>query len=389
MRGFGRIFKRGDVWWLAYCHRGKEVRESSHSTKEADAKRLLKKRLGEIGRGRLVGPIEERVTFGEMADDLVNDYRTNRKRSIESAELSVRHLRGFFGLDRALDITTDRVRAYIALRQQRDGERKGAANASINRELAALKRMFSLAIEAEKLSSKPKISLLEENNARQGFLDHAGFLALWENLPSYLKDPVTFLYLSGWRISEMRALEWRDVDLAGKVVRLRPEISKNKDGRLLPLSGELLDLFDHAREQRRLDCQFVFHTDGKPIGDFRKAWKTACKAAGIAGTIVHDLRRTAVRNMVRAGIPERVAMRLSGHLTRDVFDRYTIASEADLAEAVGRLHAHLTQQPKKSAVTAIGNTRRSALILIQAEELGQNSDNFSGSVGSVLAKCLI
>src|SRR5262249_59245483 len=117
--------------------------------------------------------------------------------------------------------------------QHGDGEKKGAANASINRELAALKRLFSLAIEAEKLSSKPKISLLEENNARQGFLDHAGFLALCENLPDHLKDPVKFLYLSGWRVSEMRALEWRDVDLAGKIVRLRPELSKNKEGRLL------------------------------------------------------------------------------------------------------------------------------------------------------------
>src|SRR5262249_41757619 len=112
------------------------------------------------------------------------------------------------------------------------------SNASINRELAALKRMFSLAVQAGKLSTKPYVPTLEENNARQGFLDHGSFLLLRENLPDYLKDPVTFLYLSGWRVSEMKALEWRDVDLAGKVVRLRPEISKNKDGRLLPLKGE-------------------------------------------------------------------------------------------------------------------------------------------------------
>src|SRR5574341_451068 len=310
MRGMGRVFKRGSVWWIGYYHRGKEIRESSESESEAQARKLLKKRLGEIGRGRLIGPVEEKITFEAMAEDLLRDYETNGKRSVRSARLSASHLRGFFGLDRALDITTDRVRAYIS---QRQSER--ASNGSINRELAALKRMFSLAVQAGKLSSRPYVPILEENNARQGFLDHGGFLALRESLPDYLKDPVTFLYLSGWRVSEMRALEWRDVDLAGQVVRLRPEISKNKDGRLLPLSGELLEIIEGARANRMPDCSFVFHLNGEPIGDFRKAWKTACRAAGLDGIIVHDLRRTAVRNMVRAGIPEKVAMSLSGHKT--------------------------------------------------------------------------
>src|SRR5713226_4153610 len=311
MKGMGRVFKRGPVWWVGYYHRGKEYRESSGSESEGQARKLLKKRLGEIGRGRLIGPVEEKVTFEEMAQDFLTDYQTTRKRSLRSARLSVSHLQAFFGLDRALDITTDKIRAYISHRQE-----EGSSNGSINRELAALKRMFSLAVQAGKLSARPYVPTLEENNARQGFLDHGGFLALRENLPDYLKDPVTFLYLSGWRVSEMKALEWRDVDLAGKVVRLRPEISKNKDGRLLPLSGELLEILGRAHEKRRPDCPFVFHRDGEPIGDFRKAWSTACKAAGLHPILVHDLRRTAVRNMVRAGISDRVAMTLSGHRTR-------------------------------------------------------------------------
>ena len=353
-RGLGRLFQRGEVWWIAYSHRGKEFRESTHSTSESQATRLLKKRLGEIGRGKLIGPTEERVTFETMAEDLLNDYTTNEKRSVRSAKLSIRHLEKFFGLNRALDITTDRVRSYIASRQRAEEEgEKGASNASINRELSALKRMFSLALNAGKISSKPHIPMLEEHNARQGFLDHAGFLALRDNLPDYLKDPVAFLYLSGWRVSEMRALEWRDVDLAGKVVRLRPELSKNKNGRLLPLDGELLEVFERVKEQRRLECLSVFHSNGQPIGDFRKAWKTACKGAGVRGTLIHDLRRTAIRNMIRAGIPERVAMALSGHKTRAIFDRYNVVSESDLAEATGRLHAHLAKQPQKSAVIVL------------------------------------
>jgi len=269
--------------------------------------------------------------------------------------LSIRHLGALFGLDRAVDITSDRIRAHIADRQQ-----DGAANASINRELAALKRMFTLAVQAGRLSTRPHIPMLAEENARQGFLDHGSFLALRDALPDYLQDPVAFLYFSGWRVSEMRGLEWRDVDLPGHVVRLRPELSKNKTGRVLPVAGELLDVITRAAEQRRLDCPSVFHVDGQPIGDFRKAWWRACITAGLGAMVTvetpegpkqeyqgltrHDLRRSAVRNMVRAGIPERVCMALSGHKTRAIFDRYNIVSEADLTAAADQLHAHLQQR---------------------------------------------
>lgn len=378
MNGAGRIYRRkkkkpnGTVfelpaYWIAYYFRGKEFRESSHSESEVVAGRLLRKRLGEVGRGKLVGPIEERVTFEQMADDLYRDYEINGKRSVASVELSRSHLKKCFALSRAVDISTDKVRAYISRRQN-----EGASNASINRELAALKRMFTLTVQAGKLNSSPYIPSLREDNARQGFLDHGGFIALREKLPDYLKDPIEFLYLSGWRVSEMRALEWRDADLEGRVIRLRPEISKNKDGRLLPLSGELLEIIERASEQRRPDCPFVFHLDGQPIGDFRKTWYRACCNAGLGimevqedkrkkyvGTIPHDLRRTSVRNMIRAGVPERVAMELSGHKTRSIFDRYNIVSESDLAQAQEKLQAHLQGQPKRPRVNVLPQRKAS------------------------------
>jgi integrase len=398
MRGLGRTFKRGSVWWIAYYYRGAERRESSQSENEGQAKKLLKKRLGEMGRGNLIGPVEEKVSFEDLAEDLVKDYEVHKKRSLSSIKLSRSHLRKFFGFDKALDITTDRITTYVSNRQgeirqrllenakrkrqeaarlrktvninsdQRADiaertkqleveaerlEQSESGNASINRELAALKRMFTLAVQARKLSSKPYIPTLEENNARQGFLDHAGFLALRDALPEYLRDPITFLYLSGWRVSEMRCLEWRDVDLVGKIVRLRPEISKNKDGRLLPLNAELESVFERGRQLRRIDCPFVFHSAGRKIGDFKKAWKTACRKQSLGGTLIHDLRRTAVRNMVRAGVPERVAMALSGHKTRNIFDRYNIVSEADLLEASQRLESHLRNQPKTAVVVSL------------------------------------
>ncbi|MGD0948625.1 MAG: site-specific integrase [Candidatus Binatia bacterium] len=342
MNGMGRSFKRGDVWWIAYHHRGKEYRESTNATGtkgELLTGKLLKKRLGEIGRGQLISPNEEKVTFEDMAKVLEGDYAINGKRCAATLGYQLRHLRAGFAMLRAVDITTDRVRVYAAARQQ-----EGAANATINRGLAALKRMFTLAVQAGRLSSRPHIRMLEEHDARRGFLNHAAFLVLRGALPEHLKDAVALLYYSGWRVSEMRGLLWRDVDLAGRVVHLRSELSKNKDGRVLRLSGELLDVMERAAVRRRLDCPHVFHVDGKPLRDFRASWKQACRAAGLSGLIVHDLRRSAVRNMVRASIPERVCMALSGHKTRDVFDRYNIVSEADLTAATDRLHEHLQER---------------------------------------------
>ncbi|MBF6571262.1 MAG: tyrosine-type recombinase/integrase [Candidatus Binataceae bacterium] len=339
MRGMGRIFKRGPVYWIAYSYRGKEHRESARSESESQARKLLKKRIGETSAGTFIGPNEERLTFEGMAGMLLIDYQINGKRSVATLRGLIRHLSVSFGMTKAVDITADRIAAYIAHRQ-----REGAANASINRELAALKRMFNLAVRARKLNHAPYIAMLSENNARQGFVDHPGFLAVRDALPAHLKDPITFLYFSGWRAGEMKALEWRDVDLDGKVVRLRPEVSKNKAGRVLPLAGELLEVVEQARAKRRPDCKFVFHDDGQPIGSFRKAWRTACKAAGQNEILVHDLRRTAIRNMVRAGVPDRIAMALSGHKTRSIFDRYNIVSESDLVAASERLQAHLSAQ---------------------------------------------
>jgi len=227
-------FRFVDTVWTR-DHDGRSHRIGHHQN-YLNSLALLEPPVGEVASGKFIGPSEERLSFEDMADALVTDYEINKLRSLRSVRLSVKHLKRTFALDRAVDITTDRIKKYIASRQQ-----EGAANASINRELSALKRMFKLAVESGRLRFAPHVPMLEENNARQGFVDHGVFVALREHLPAYLKNPITFLYLSGWRLGEMKELEWRDVDIVGKVVRLRPEISKNKDGRVLPLSGEPLE----------------------------------------------------------------------------------------------------------------------------------------------------
>jgi len=370
-RGVGRVFKRkmriasgqmveDPIWWIAYYHRGKEYRESSSFTSEEKARRKLKKRLQDIGNRRFV-PNEDRLTFGDMVVDLENEYRVNDRRTLSTTRNHIRHLRESFGMDRAVDITPDRVLAYQVLRQN-----EGAARASINRELAALGRMLSLAVELEKLSFKPKFKMLEGEKVRQGFLEHGDFLRLLGNLPDYLQPVVEFLYYSGWRKSSARNLEWKDVDLEGKTARLRIESSKNKEPWVVPLAGELWDIVQGRLGERRLDCPYVFHyRNGKKVGDFKKSWKTACIKSGLGrmeginskekyvGTIPHDLRRCTARNLSRADVGEQLAMKITGHKTNSMYRRYRIVDEDELREAQEKLQAHLREQVNNSKVASI------------------------------------
>src|SRR5262249_14961325 len=126
-----------------------------------------------------------------------------------------------------------------------------------------------------------------------------------------------------------------------------------------PLAGELRALLERRKALRRLDCPLVFHRGaGEPLGNFRRVWTSSCKAANMPGLLFHDLRRSAVRNMVRAGVPERVAMALSGPRTRAVFDRYNIVSEDDLEAATARTADYVpAQEAVPTSVVNLGTER--------------------------------
>ncbi len=325
------------VWWLDYYHNGKRIRESSGTTDRAEAQRLLQQRLGQIADGKFAGPAADRVTFEELAADFLNEYRANGRKTLREAMIRVnKHLLPFFGGKTAHKINTTDVREFIAQRQE-----EGAENGTINCELSAFKRMFNLAMQAEKMARRPHIEMLEMNNVRKGFFERDAFHRLLAGLPDELRPPLTLAYLTGWRIkSEILFLTWARVDLDAGTVRLYRGTTKNKDGRVVYLFPELVALLA-AQWQQHLtsysECPFVFHRNGQRIKDFRDAWKRACREAGLSNRIPHDFRRSAVRNMVRAGIPERVAMQISGHRTRDVFERYNIVSEGDMKEAAEKM----------------------------------------------------
>ena len=339
----GMLYRRGRIWWIKYYRNGKAFRESSKSHKVSDAKRLLRKREGEIASGEFSDPKTHQLRFEELAEDLLNEYRANNRKSLIWVKRRIDlHLMPFFPGLRVVHITTDRVRAYTIKRQE-----EGASNSSINRELAALKRMFNLAAEMTppKVGRVPYIPMLKEKNVRKGFFEHGEFLALRRELPEYLKPVLTFAYFTGAREGEVLNLKWNQVDLEARTVHLEPGTTKNDQPRTIPLCSELLEALrtqKTIRDARFPYCDYVFSRNGRKVGNFQTAWKSACARAGITGKLFHDLRRSAVRNMVRAGVPERVAMAISGHKTRSVFDRYNIVAERDLHEAARRLENHLS-----------------------------------------------
>jgi integrase len=356
-RGRGRIFQRGSRYWIAYYApregRSVEHREPGGGT-EKEARRKLKDRLDEIlARKRLglrfQGPRQERITVEELLASVEQDYVIHGRKSLPQLRSHLRHIRNFFAMDRVPAVTAERLRHYIAGRQQ-----EGAEAATINRELEGLRRAFSLAIENQTLATMPVFPNLAEDNARQGFFERADFEAVLFHLrDADLRDFCEWFYRTGMRPGEIRSLTWEALDRETWALRLHAKDAKTRRGRIIALAGEVRAIIERRLRARRLDCVLIFHRNGKPVGDFRKVWTRACRLAGVDGKLVYDLRRTAVRNMVRAGVDPAVAMKISGHRTRNVFDRYNIISEDDIRQAVLKTDAYVEALPRTSPLVTL------------------------------------
>ncbi|MDA2937545.1 site-specific integrase [Acidobacteria bacterium AH-259-A15] len=344
----GRVHE-SNVWWIKYYREGRPYRESSGSKKEGEAKRLLRLREGDITRGIPVTPRINRILFDELAQGVVDDYHANEQKTANEVERRLRlHLLPYFGGVRAVFITPADIRQFSLIRKK-----EGAANATIDRELAIIKRAFNLGAKDGKVMVKPYVPMMKENNVRSGFFERHQFESVRRNLEEPLQAVITFAYITGWRSrSEIQTLQWSQVDFEARRVYLNPGTTKNNDARWFPFTEELKVLLEGQRGKRDelkkegKICPWVFQRDnGKRIKSFYKAWATACKKAGVPGKLVHDFRRTAVRNLVRAGVPERVTMQLTGHKTRSVFERYNIVSDRDLDEAAKCLDSFMGTVP--------------------------------------------
>lgn len=389
----GSVYRRNKTYWIAYYRNGRLFRESSHSDREGEATRLLRLREGDIAKGLPVSPAIGRLTFAEAAADVRTDYQINGKRSLEALDQRLNlHLLPYFGHRRMATITTGDIRTFIAKRQSDtvhvrkarrvrlpNGEtieepeiRKPLSNGEINRELAILRRVFSLAIQNEKLLHKPYVPMLKEAPPRSGFFEAEQLAAVIRHLPEALKPVIAFAATTGWRThAEILTLEWRHINFIAGEIRLDASHSKNGEARVFPMTAHLREMLlqrwsDTKALERKIGrvIPLVFYRgDGKRIGDITKAFRTACRRAGCPGRIVHDLRRTAIRNFVRAGIREDVAMKLSGHRTRNVFSRYNITSPSDLTLAAEMIDA----SPSSAAFTPYAQTAAESLPQAEAE----------------------
>ena len=279
--------------------------------------------------------------MGDLIDAYLQDYLVRQFRSHSTARGRTAHLAAFFGRDaRATALTTYQIRQYQLARRA-----AGAATGTINRETSALHRMGTLAVHWGWLDTVPGFpDRLRENPPRQGFFEHPEYLAVRVHLPAPWQDILDLAYYSGWRKQEILGLTWDEIDEAGGVIRLSPGRSKTLVGRILPISPPIAEALARRRARRDPDSPLVFHRDGIPVRRWRTAWRTACQAAGVPTRFLHDCRRTAARNLIRANVPERVAMLLTGHKSRAIFDRYNIIHEQELLDAGDQLVEYLAQQ---------------------------------------------
>lgn len=333
-KGFGHVYLRGDIWWIKHHVSGRPEYESSKSRSKADAEELLKKRLSEAhGKSR-----RTRIVFmDELLDDLLEHYAVQCPRSIEFAKCSVdgkaHGLRSFFGRMRPAQVTTDRIMDF-----RRKLKNAGQENATANRKLALLHRAFTLAISATppKAERAPFFHRLPENAPRQGFVEWPDYFRLLEALDPNLRLLLMVGYHTGARQSELLRAEIRQVDLVGRKITLRSGETKNDEGRALPIYGDMVEALEKhlANTKARFpECKYVFHRNGKKIVDFRTSWQASTKAVGLGGLLFHDLRRSAARNMRKAGIHIHTIMKICGWKTDGMFRRYDIIDDADVQEA--------------------------------------------------------
>ncbi len=380
--GVGRVYRPKDnrYWWIAFHFRGKEYRESSKSEDKAVAEKLLKLRrkqkgADDIGAAAFV-PDARKLRVNDLMDALLAHHTSEKRKSIEQNRSHFKSVREFFGPIKALNVTAETLERYVEFQR---GE--GCAENTIRNRISLLRRAYNLARRRGKIAYQIYMPALAETEPRQGFFEHEAFQAMVKRLPADVQDFVRFGYLTGWRRGQISKLKWEHVDRSAKIVQAPGAITKNGTAHSIPVVGELEAIVERRWDARHFDrngvttlSAYVFHRgDGRPIGNFAKVWNRACYDAGLpckvewekdrdgvvqryvegpkkgqpkprrikAAAIFHDLRRTGVRNLKRAGVDDRVVMSITGHRTRAVFDRYNIVDETDKRLALALAEARL------------------------------------------------
>lgn len=344
-RGSGTITKRGKIWWVQVCVGGQRIRQSSESEKWEDADRLRNRLLGQKSRGELGGP-NAKVTVNTVLDRYLEVCTAQSDTKDIYKYVMDADLKPFFGKLRGDKVTSDRLLAY---RKHRAGQMtiKGTpvSQSSINRELVILRAALRSAAHATPpvipLASIPRFTIEDERPfARSGFVVDDQFTKVLSLLPAHLHCIAVCAYHSAVRVGELKKFQWHQVDFEASLIRIRK--TKSGDPRTIPFidpMGEYLVKAKAHRDEFYPDCPWVFSHLGEQIKSFKGSWKAAVKRAGYPDLLFHDFRRSGIRNLKRAGVSDSTAMKISGHKTRAVFDRYDIIDEDDLLDAADKSRA--------------------------------------------------
>ncbi|HMK20682.1 MAG TPA: site-specific integrase [Terriglobales bacterium] len=391
----GSIYLRGKTWWVSFYVDGKKQRESAHTSDQQKAEKYLLGRLkkkhahDEDPTKPFITQHHRRLTITDLLTRLEKDFRIRGKDSAPNRS-HIKRAKADLGHFRATELTADDIDTYIDGRLNPSDGSLPDAKASINRVL----EMISQAYVLERLPAPVMRNLSEKGNERKGFFSEQQIREVIAHLPADLADFTLFGWLTGMREGEIEALTWEDVD--GDVIRLAAIDSKEKEPRLIPFEGELAELFKRRQAARRVEvnstallASLFFHGAGQPIGDFRKSWATACCAVGVGklvcrkcladaipggecsgcshivkredlkyvGRTFHDLRRSACRNMINAGVPQKTAMAISGHRTDSMFRRYAISNENDLRTALRQTQDYLRSSAGEKTVITMPSER--------------------------------
>jgi integrase len=369
------VYKRGGRYWYSFIFDGRRIQASAKTRNAKVAADIERAAWNNLARGAVGLPFEgpqKNITVGELLDALEASYGDEKSMSQQKRSL-LKLARRAFGSKVANQLTSREIEDYIAAKRK-----EGRKNSTINRVTETVRRAYRIG----KITAPEIRHLSEKDNARKGFFSNDEFRRVCSGLPEDVRDFALFAYLTGWRKNEIASLTWSDIE--ENVIRLRAENSKNREARSVVIAGELVGLMEQRKQARLANgvlTNLVFHRDGAPVAEFRKAWASACVAAGAgkmvcpkcqsegaarkcprcktrteySGKIFHDLRRTAVRNMVRSGVPQSVAMKISGHKTASMFRRYDIANEDDLKQAIEAVQRYHEAQAEK--VVTMGNAK--------------------------------
>jgi integrase len=377
-RGQGGLFKHPKSrFYIAkwYDTEGRPHSQSTRTDIKQEAENTLRALMGDSDRGVTRRP--ESITYAQIRESLLAHYRNKGHKSLQVRADGTEAINPLSALDNFFEypekgttvakITHKTVANFIAARKA-----EGVGNATINNSLALLRRMLRLARKNYNLPFVAAIDLLKPPPPRKGFLSLEQFNVLLAALPTHLRPLVTFLYYSGARKGEACAIRWDQVDLKAALVTLERQQTKSDEDRTIPLPDVLVAML---RKQAKKDG-LVFD-----FSNLRKCWEHACDKVSLgkitplkgknyylySGLKIHDLRRSGVRNLRKAGIPESVAMKITGHKDRGVFERYNIVDVEDVQEAMKTL--------EKSALSTVKTTQK------LLEEKASDSKNGRSLVG--------